>query len=69
MSLNNVRFCRPIPDDDPLFSGVPLGGALEMDGVLYVRLGDWSAFVESISMASTSLNESGSSGSPPGRFA
>ncbi|HEY0844080.1 MAG TPA: hypothetical protein VGE12_01850 [Noviherbaspirillum sp.] len=51
MGLSNVSYCRSVPDDDPLFRGVPPGSSLEVDGVLYIRSADWLSFLEAVSAA------------------
>ena len=56
MDLNEVTYCRSVPDDDPLFSGVPDGSSLVVDGILYVRHGDWLPFLEAVSAASAGGN-------------
>lgn len=59
MGLNDVTYCRSVPDDDPLFSGVPHGSSLVVDGILYVRRGDWLPFLEAVSAASSGDGTSG----------
>lgn len=59
MALNEVTYCRSVPDDDPLFSGVPDGSSLVVDGILYVRSGDWLPFLEALSAASIGDGASG----------
>lgn len=48
MKLETIEFCRPLPDNDKLFQGVPLGCSLRIDDVLYVRQSEWLGFLESI---------------------
>lgn len=62
MGLSEIAYCRSIPDDDPLFKGVPAGSTLEVDGVLYIRRRDWLPFLEALSTASKPSSERGMPG-------
>lgn len=64
MALSDIEFCRPVPDDDPLFRGMPAGSTLEADDVLYVRKGDWLPFLEAVFSACSIKKEGGLDGRP-----
>lgn len=51
--LASVDYCRPLPDGDILFRGLPTGCCLKVDGTLYVRQSEWIAFLERIHRAAT----------------
>lgn len=51
MTLSSIEFCRPLPDGDKMFEGVPPGCSLCIDEVLYVRQSEWLNFLESLRSA------------------
>jgi hypothetical protein len=43
-----IEFCRPVPDDSPLFANVPNGHTINVDGILYIKESEWLSFLISI---------------------
>jgi hypothetical protein len=45
---DGIEFCRPVPDDSPIFANVPNGHTINVDGILYVKESEWLSFLISI---------------------
>jgi hypothetical protein len=53
-----IEFCRPVPDDSPIFASVPNGHTINVDGILYVKESEWLSFLISIRDSVTNGKES-----------